>query len=423
MQRPRGPNGGLIALHTFRMLKALPIIVRLLPLPAMTDARPIDAIELESTEALRAHLDRAGHLRDTAIQGLDLRDDALAERLLTVSARDAYFLGCRLARDLERHIHKTGGTIFPIFEDVPFDPYRTSLYTPDELMAGYEPDGPPRLADTADGRIYAHYTRHHRPGRPTPVMAALAYRIHDHAIDNALYDLLHPRDAPEKKVVGVMGGHRMRRDEAAFLQVTRIGWKLARHGYFVATGGGPGAMEAANLGAYLAGYDAAAVDEAVALLAERPRYEDAGYFDRAYAVRERYPDGRESLAIPTWFYGHEPSNLFARHVAKYFANSLREDGLLGIARHGVLFAPGSAGTIQEVFMDAAQNQYVTFGAASPMVFFDRDFWTTSVPVYPLLSALADGHAYRDLLTVTSEVETAVRFIVEHEPIPKEELPA
>ena len=51
----------------------------------------------------------------------------------------------------------------------------------------------------------------------------------------------------------------------------------------------------------------------------------------ALAVRDRCPGGRQSLGVPTWFYGHEPTNLFATHVAKYFANSIREDGLLAIA--------------------------------------------------------------------------------------------
>ncbi|MFA9565888.1 MAG: hypothetical protein ACERLM_14455, partial [Acidimicrobiales bacterium] len=33
--------------------------------------------------------------------------------------------------------------------------------------------------------------------------------------------------------------------------------------------------------------------------------------------------------------------------------------------------PGSAGTAQEVFQDAAQNHYETFGPPSSMVFLDR----------------------------------------------------
>jgi predicted Rossmann-fold nucleotide-binding protein len=152
---------------------------------------------------------------------------------------------------------------------------------------------------------------------------------------------------------------------------------------------------------------------------DQPHYEDDHYFDRALDVRSTYDDGAASLAVPTWFYGHEPSNLFAHHIAKYFANSIREDGLLAIAHHGVIYAPGSAGTIQEVFMDAAQNHYATFGTISPMVFFGEDYWTEQEPVYPLLNKLAEGHTYGDLLTISDEVDTIVDFIDAHEPRPAE----
>ena len=77
-----------------------------------------------------------------------------------------------------------------------------------------------------------------------------------------------------------------------------------------------------------------------------------------------------SLSIPTWFYGHEPSNPFATHIAKYFSNSEREDGLLAVATAGIVFVPGGPGTLQEVFQDAAQNAYETYGRSSPMVFLD-----------------------------------------------------
>ena len=172
-------------------------------------------------------------------------------------------------------------------------------------------------------------------------------------------------------------------------------------------------MEAANLGASLAPYERDTVDEAVDTLAAAPHYEDDTYLDRALDVREQYPDRAESLAVPTWFYGHEPSNLFSTHVAKYFANSIREDGLLAIATYGVVYAPGSAGTIQEVFTDAAQNHYETFGPASPMVFFDRTYWSETKPVYPLMTTLAEETPYEDRLAATDDIRTVVSLIDEH----------
>ena len=385
----------------------------------MYECCPAHTIELESANEVRAFIDDKGHLQNAVVQGLDLRRDGLRTAILDVSAENACFLGCRLDGALDRHIRDTGGIIFPAFTGVPFHAYRADLYTPEELMRGYERGNRASFADTTDGQIYAYYKERKSPDRPTPVMDALAFRIHDHAIDDALHDLLAPADAPAKRVVGIMGGHQMRRDADAFLRVARIARRLTQRGYFVATGGGPGAMEAANLGAYLSDYPSDALVDAVTTLAHQSHYKDEHYFDRAYAVREAYPDGAESLAVPTWFYGHEPSNLFATHIAKYFANSIREDGLLAIAHHGVIYAPGSAGTIQEVFMDAAQNHYATFGTISPMVFFGEDYWTEQEPVYPLLNTLAEGHTYGDLLTISDEVEAIVDFIDAHEPRPAE----
>jgi len=103
------------------------------------------------------------------------------------------------------------------------------------------------------------------------------------------------------------------------------------------------------------------------------------------------------------------------HVAKYFGNSIREDGLLAIATYGVIYAPGSAGTIQEVFMDAAQNHFETFGAASPTVFFDEAYWTEERPVYPLLQTPAEDTPYADELCVTDEVDTVASVIADHAP--------
>ncbi len=94
----------------------------------------------------------------------------------------------------------------------------------------------------------------------------------------------------------------------------------------------------------------------------------------AAAVVERYPDGTPSLGIPTWFYGHEPPNYFATHIAKYFANAIREAILLELCDGGIIFLPGAAGTVQEIFQDACENYYSAREAVTPMVLVGRQYW-------------------------------------------------
>ena len=368
--------------------------------------------EVHSTEELHPHLS-AGTLHRVVLQGLDLRSVSAALR--AVSAAGAVFLGCTMDEETTAHVLATGGVLFPRLDGLPYHPFRPRLYTCQELMAGYQRGvAGSFFRDTLDSRIYDHFQAHRTAAGPDSVMETLAQRLHDHAIDDALGDLLQDG---ERQVVGVMGGHAMLRDDPDFLAVARIAQRLARSGLFVATGGGPGAMEAANLGAWMGPYTEAELTEAVQILAAAPSYSDEGWFDTAYTVLDRFPSGAESLAIPTWFYGHEPSNLFASHIAKYFANSIREDGLLAIATRGVIYAPGSAGTIQEVFMDAAQNHYGTFTFVSPMVFFGHRYWTETKPVYPLLSQLAAGRQYGELLTISDDADEIAAFILDHPPVP------
>ena len=66
---------------------------------------------------------------------------------------------------------------------------------------------------------------------------------------------------------------------------------------------------------------------------------------------DRFPDGGDSLGIPTWFYGHEPPNVLATAIAKYVRNAVRESVLLEVCHAGIVFLPGMAGTVQVVFQD------------------------------------------------------------------------
>ena len=93
----------------------------------------------------------------------------------------------------------------------------------------------------------------------------------------------------------------------------------------------------------------------------------------------------KALALPTWYYGHEPSMPFATHIAKYFQNSIREDGLIALAAHGIVLASGKAGTLQEI--KTAWNYYRSASDPfSPMVFFGKAYWTENFPAAALLQA-------------------------------------
>ena len=375
-----------------------------------------NCIEIESLEELNRHLEGERSLEGLALQGIDLRGPGIELRLTSLPALGAYFLGCALSQKAEAHIRRTGGTIFPDFRGLPFNAYRSSLYTVEELMEGYERGNRDSLRETVDGKIYDYFQSHRSSHQPVPIIPALSFRIHDHAIENAVHDLLYPKGAEPLKVVAIMGGHKMARDDDAYIDVARIAYRLTQKGYFVASGGGPGAMEATNLGGYFSSMPEETLETAVMDVAEQPLYQDDHYIEKAYEVIEQHPKGARSLAIPTWFYGHEPTNLFASHVAKYFANSLREDGMLALAQYGVIYAPGSAGTIQEVFMDAAQNRYESYGVISPMVFLGTQYWTKTKPVYPLLKSLAEGREYERFVTITDDPNEVVRFIQKNPPV-------
>ena len=381
--------------------------------------------EIESLAALDAAL-AGGTLKDLVVQGVSFVDRA--SELAAVDVTGAIFIGCTIPVPLLAALIAKGALVFPRVDGLPFATARSSLYTADELMAGYVRGEPESFkTHTADAAIYR--VRHGKGDNGATLTEHLAMRLHDLSIDDALEEFLD-NNGTHHRVVAVMGGHATPRaivdandstKPATYLQVVRLGAALARAGFLVATGGGPGAMEAANLGAMAADLD----DEGLVALVQSlspGRYADGArmlpdYFESAWGARAKLATPRLSLAIPTWFYGHEPTNLFCSHVAKYFSNALREEGLLANARHGVVFAPESGpGTMQEVFQDVCQNAYGTYGDVSNMAFLGREFWNVTRPAPALVASMVRGKQLASRVLVADDIDEIVAFVVAHPPV-------
>jgi predicted Rossmann-fold nucleotide-binding protein len=371
-------------------------------------------IELDDLEACRRWL--ADQRRPpAAFQALDLREMSGFE---SGSFTGCLFLSCLLTPAQAGYLTMTGATVIRDDHGRPFTAHRARLYAVEELFDGFDPTRPDGYDTTYDALVYRHWVTTGRQ-YPERIDESLARRLHDHSITDALHEVLDGQ-----RPVAIMGGHGLERSDPRYATVARISRTLSRDGFVLLSGGGPGAMEATHLGAWMAHVDDDQLDLAIDVLSPRPdgalpgkEYADPDWLHRAWAVRERWPLDEvhhPSVGIPTWMYGHEPPAAFATHVAKYFANSVREEGLLAVATYGVIFAPGSAGTIQEIFQDAAQNHYASFGPPSPMVLLGREYWTEHRPVWPVLESLAAGHGYRDLILLTDDEHDAVAAIRGHD---------
>jgi predicted Rossmann-fold nucleotide-binding protein len=370
----------------------------------------IDISSIDEAFAWAARPDR----RPAAFHAIDLRD---VDGFESGSFDGCLFLSCGLSPAQAGFLTTTGATVIRDDPARPFVTHRAELYSPDELFAGFDARQPDGWSATYDAEVYRHWQASGRQF-PERIDESLARRIHDHSMTDALHDELDGQRA-----VAIMGGHGLERAAPGYALVARISRSLTRDGFLMLSGGGPGAMEATHLGAWMAHFFDGELGTAIDLLSPRPdgaepgtEYADHDWLHRAMAVRERWPLEQpeyHSIGIPTWMYGHEPPAAFATKIAKYFANSVREEGLLAVATHGVIFSPGSAGTVQEIFQDTTQNHYASYGPPSPMVLLGTDYWTEQLPVWALLDALSDGRGYRDLITLTDDEDEAIEAIRTH----------
>jgi predicted Rossmann-fold nucleotide-binding protein len=368
------------------------------------------ATEIEHLADLDAALASGAPLTGLRLQDLDLT--SYEDRLLTrTDVEGLVVLGGRLPPRLDDHLRAHHALVFPTDPGAPVNPYRATLYSPDDLYAGLGKGG---YAATPDHRAYVWSQegalRH-------DAFVTLLRAIHDDSVTDALTEFVAGRP-----VAGVMGGHALARGSSGYAAAALLGHELAEAGLLVATGGGPGAMEGANLGAF--SRDRSTLEASVARLASvpsfRPSVED--WVGVALEVRAALTgtvpsDGPpRSLGIPTWFYGHEPPNVFCDGIGKYFSNAVREDGLLARCTAGLVVLEGAAGTVQEVFQAVTPLFYAADGVPlPPLVLVGRGYWTDVVPVWPALQALAQGRPMARALHLVDTPAEATAVVTAAQP--------
>jgi uncharacterized protein (TIGR00730 family) len=174
--------------------------------------------------------------------------------------------------------------------------------------------------------------------------------------------------------IGVFGSARTAREHADYATAMKLGGALAEAGYAVITGGGPGAMEAANRGASEAG------GVSVGLGIELPF--EAGLNDWVdVGINFRYFFARKTMFV------------------KY--------------AQGFVVMPGGFGTFDEVFeaLTLVQTRKVT---SFPIVLVGSDYWSGLVD-WLRKTVLAEGKINDvdlDLLRVTDDVDEAVAIMLE-----------
>lgn len=175
--------------------------------------------------------------------------------------------------------------------------------------------------------------------------------------------------------VSVFGSARMKRSDPYYRAAQNLGRELARHGFAVITGGGPGVMEAANKGA------AMAKGKSVGLNIELPMEQKPNRFAN----------------VPLHFH-----YFFARKVCfvKYSC--------------GFVFMPGGFGTLDELaeISTLVQTRRIP---EFPLILFGREFWEG------LLGWMRDQMLGRqficpadlDRFMVTDDVDEAVQGILRY----------
>ena len=174
------------------------------------------------------------------------------------------------------------------------------------------------------------------------------------------------------RAVSVFGSARTKPDHPHYEAGVRIGAALARAGYAVITGGGPGAMEAANRGASEAGGLSVGLGIELPFEQELNEWVDVGISFRYFFVRK---------------------TMFVKYAQAF------------------VILPGGFGTLDELFeaLTLVQTRKVT---RFPVVLFGTAYWSGLVEWIrgALLESGTISRGDLDLFTVTDDVDEVLALI-------------
>lgn len=178
-----------------------------------------------------------------------------------------------------------------------------------------------------------------------------------------------------KKTVTVFGSTVLKEDSIHYQSARQFGKLIAKKGYKMITGGGPGIMEAANRGAFEGGVD-------------------------SIGINIELPDGQRMNEYVTKSVGF--NYFFTRKV------------MLSFSSDAYIFFPGGLGTLDEFFEMVTLIQTKKLGRQVPVIVVGRDYWDPLLnwikkEVYGKYGAIKKSDL--DIINVAKDAKEAVDLVL------------
>lgn|GEM_PF-1709449 len=181
----------------------------------------------------------------------------------------------------------------------------------------------------------------------------------------------------DNKVVSIFGSHLIKKNNKYYIECEKTAYELGKRGYAIITGGGPGIMEAANMGA------------------KRAHTVSVG-------IREKLLSKEQNVDAEIYTYKAAFNFLFVRRF------------LLAVKSDALIFYPGGYGTLNEFF------EYITLvvtgiNSKIPIIFVDKKYWSG---LYDWLknSALKEGTISKvdlDLISFANDTKDILKIISQY----------